>query len=92
MCLMYCRCIAAAVQQAQDALNTSLAGIRTIMEALGAAELSLASAWLQTDDGLNVNVVHATLDSITSYVFRAFCVLLSLKTDSRTRTTDQAKL
>ena len=79
---MRCQCgsdagIAAAVQQAQDALKTSLAGIKTIMEALGAAELSPASAWSQIDDGLNV--VHATLDSITSYVFRAFCVSLASK-------------
>ena len=77
MSLMYCQCnsdavIAATVQEAQDALKTSLAGIKTIMEALGAGELSPASAWSQVNDGLNV--AHVTLDSITSYVFRAFCV------------------
>lgn len=56
--------IAAAVQQAQDALNTSLVGIKTIMEALGAGELSPAFAWSQVDNGLNV--ANAALDSITS--------------------------
>jgi len=74
---MCCQCdsdavIAAAVQQVQDALNTSLAGIKTIMEALGVGEPSPASAWSQVDDGLNV--ANAALDSITLYVFRALCV------------------